>query len=180
MPSARSGGSGHKLKRSSFPLSTRKHFCAMHSWSTLTGCPEKLWSIPLGDLQKPCRHGAALGTLLWVSLLERWLGQMDPEDHSNLCHSVILCHNTTQIPTWTRIEWILCLAYHALASVCLLTSMRFWILLIIFRGEKTSCGSVPPPIPLLGCWRLLVYTWCGNGELGSLFGWTAYHERSPL
>lgn len=63
VPSARSGGSGHKLKCSSFPLSTRKHFCAMHSWSTLTGCPEKLWSIPLGDLQKPCRHGAGYTAL---------------------------------------------------------------------------------------------------------------------
>ena len=42
----------------------------------------------LGDLQKP--PGLVLGTLLWVSLLEQGLDQMDPEVPSNLSHSVSL------------------------------------------------------------------------------------------
>lgn len=50
-------------------------------------CPERLENFLLGDVQQPPDMG--LGTLLWVSLPEQRLGQMDPEVSSNLNHSVL-------------------------------------------------------------------------------------------
>lgn len=48
-----------------------------------TVCAERLWRLFPGDLQKP---PVRLGTLIWMSLLELRLKQMDAEDSSNLSH----------------------------------------------------------------------------------------------
>lgn len=50
---------------------------------------ERLWSFLLGDLLGP-------GHPALVFLLEQGLGQMDPEVHSNLSHSLILQSFTVQ------------------------------------------------------------------------------------
>lgn len=56
------------------------------SWqNTGTGCPQRLWRS-LGIL-KSCL-GVQLGTLLWVSLFEQGLGQVDPQVNVNLSHWV--------------------------------------------------------------------------------------------
>ena len=52
-----------------------------HSYSVgdgvLTKVAQRLWSLLLGDLQKP--PGCGPVDLLWVSLLEQGLCRMDPE-----------------------------------------------------------------------------------------------------
>lgn len=51
-------------------------------------CPKGLWNLLCRDLQK--LQDVVLGTLLWVSLLEQGLEQMDTEVPSSFSHLVIL------------------------------------------------------------------------------------------
>lgn len=51
-------------------------------------CPKGLWNLLCGDLQK--LQDVVLGTLLWVSLLEQGLEEMDTEVPSSFSHLVIL------------------------------------------------------------------------------------------
>jgi len=71
-----------------FPLNTRQHCCAVQvpeHWHRLpTGC-----GISSLGMAKSCLD-VGLGPLLWVSLLERGLGQRDAEDPAHLNPSVVL------------------------------------------------------------------------------------------
>lgn len=56
---------------------------------------QRLWNILPGDLQEPSGFGP--GTLLWLSLLEQNLEQMDPKGPATLtmmwfCDSILLLH----------------------------------------------------------------------------------------
>jgi len=67
VPSARTRGKEHKLQRRRLPQTIKKNFCAED------------------NIFKDC-----LGTLLWVSLLDQGLGQVDLDVTPNLSPSVIL------------------------------------------------------------------------------------------
>ena len=81
--SARTRGDGHKVKHRAFPLSTRKHFCAVQvteHWHRLPrGCGISSLDIFTLDV-----------VLLWVSLLEQGLGQMHTDVPANLTQPVFL------------------------------------------------------------------------------------------
>jgi len=75
VPSARTRGSRHKLKHRMFLLNTRKNFCVIqvseHWHRLLRGCGIS----SLGTFKS--HLDVMLSTLLWVSLLEQGLSQMD-------------------------------------------------------------------------------------------------------
>ena len=87
IPSARTRGHGRNLEHMAFPLNSRQHICAvqvMEHWHRLPrGC-----GVSSSETIKT-QLDVGLGTLLWVSLLELGLAQMDPEGSSNPKWSVI-------------------------------------------------------------------------------------------
>ena len=88
VPSARTRGSGHKLELGKFPLNYRKNFCAVqlkeHRYRLPRGCGTSSLEIFQSLLDM------VLCPLLWVSLLEQELSQMDPEVTANPNHSEML------------------------------------------------------------------------------------------
>jgi len=83
VPSASKRGNEHKLEQRRFYLNTRSTSVQYGCWST--GCPE---AVEFPPWRSP--EISWMGTLLWVSLLEQGLGQMDPDDPASLSQSVIL------------------------------------------------------------------------------------------
>ena len=75
-------GSGHELEHRRFCLNTRKYFSAVHIFQR--GCGVSSLQIFKSHLD------VSLGSLLWVSLLEQGLEQMDSEVPANLSQSVML------------------------------------------------------------------------------------------
>jgi len=53
VPGAKTRGSRYKLTHGRFPLTIRRHFCAVGGLSAGTDVPERLWDLLLGDLHKP-------------------------------------------------------------------------------------------------------------------------------
>lgn len=87
IPSARTRDSGHKMGRRRFCVTIRKHFCALQV--TLVQISKRGCGISFLEISKSCLN-VVLGTLLWVSLLEQGVGQMDPDVPSDLSYPVIL------------------------------------------------------------------------------------------
>lgn len=73
--------SGHKVEHKRFPLNTWNTCVLCGRWSTGAGCLNRLWSLLLEIFKS---------LLLWVSLLEQGLDQVNPEIPSNFNHCVVL------------------------------------------------------------------------------------------
>lgn len=87
VPSARTRGNKHKLKCRRFCLSIRKYSLLWGWLSSVTGFPERLWSL------LPSSYSKAGWSWWWATcsgfLLEHWT-RWTPEISSNLNHTVIL------------------------------------------------------------------------------------------
>lgn len=89
----RTKGNGHKLKYRTFSLNTRNIFVFVVLWRCSNrgpGCPDRLWSLGLGDIQTPPGHSNMLClTLLWADGWSMW----SPEIPANHNYCVILSIN---------------------------------------------------------------------------------------
>lgn len=87
VPSLRTRGNGHKLEEE-VPSEHQEHFCTVRvskHWHRLPrGCG-------ISSLETFSNHlGVGLDPLLWVSLLQQGLGQINPEIPATCSHSVTL------------------------------------------------------------------------------------------
>lgn len=122
-----------------------------------TGCPERLWSLLLGDLPKTPGHGP--GTLLQVALLEQF-GAEGPRGPLNFHHSVILWFCEVNIEMFIFQKWqyiyVLCVCVCVLyiyffdSPRCYLATM-FLFNCILFTWYYVFVAFV--------LWELCISTW---------------------